>query len=209
MADSEEAPYPCPACGSRLFGWTAAHDPRDRGRRIVLDRCESCGLSVTRAPVPPDPTAELEPLLTREPDGRAVLVAPNRRSFQGGLGGAQWAGLEPELHRLHLTPESTRLLLARAGLEVTGITTPLRSRGLRSMLQTLVNAFTLRDNFIRNARAGRITADGVGVPSYLLDWTVSALVIVPCALFALPLEVLGAALGRGGVMEVEAEPARD
>ena len=209
MTKLEEAPYACPACGAPLYGWTAAHDPLDRGRRIVLDRCESCGLSVTRGPSPPDPEAELAPLLSDGPDGRSVLVAPNRRSIQGGLGGAQWAGLEPELHRLHLTPDSARRLLARGGLEVTEVRTPLRSRGLRSMLQTLVNAFTLRDNFIRNARAGRVSAESVGAPSYALDWVVSALVILPCALFALPLEAIGAALGRGGVMEVEARPARD
>jgi hypothetical protein len=209
MAELENARYPCPACGAPLYGWTAAHDPLDRGRRIVLDRCESCGLSVTRAPAPPDPRGELEPLLRREVDGRAVLVAPNRRSIQGGLGGAQWAGLEPELHRLHLTPESARLLLGRGGLEVAEVRTPFSSRGFRSMLQTLVNAFTLRDNFIRNARAGRVSAGSVGMPAYALDWTVSALVIMPCAIVALPLEAIGAALGRGGVMEVEAQPAGD
>ena len=44
--------YPCPACGATLYGWTAAHDPLDRGKRIVLDRCENCGLSVTRGARP-------------------------------------------------------------------------------------------------------------------------------------------------------------
>ena len=37
----------------------------------------------------------------------------------------------------------------------------------------------------------------------------SALVLIPCTLVALPLEAIGAALGRGGVMEVEARPAGD
>ena len=205
-AELEEAAYPCPACDSTLYGWTAAHDPLDRGRRVVLDRCESCGLTVTRAATAPD-LAELDALLNGGADGHGRLVAPNRRSVQGGLGGAQWAGLEPELHRLHLTPESTRLLLARRGLRAESVRTPFGSRGLRAMVQTLVNAFTLRDNFIRNARAGRVSAASIGRPAYALDWTVSALVLIPCALVALPLEAIGAALGRGGVMEVEVRRA--
>ena len=108
---------------------------------------------------------ELDRLLEGEPGGSTLLVAPNRRSVQGGLGGAQWAGLEPELHRLHLTPESARLLLARRGLEIESLRTPFGSRGLRSMIQTLVNAFTLRDNFIRNSRSGRLSAEDIGRPS--------------------------------------------
>ena len=206
VTDQEEAPYPCPACGAPLFGWTAAHDPLDRGKRVVLDRCESCGLSVTRAATPPD-LAELDSLLSTSDSGRTLLTAPNRRSLQGGLGGAQWAGLEPELHRLHLTPRSTELLLAKRGLEVEDVRTPFGRRGRRSMIQTLVNAFTLRDNFIRNTRSGRLSAESIGRPAYYLDWTVSALVLIPCTLVALPLEAIGAALGRGGVMEVEARPA--
>lgn len=204
MARDEEAHYPCPACGSTLFGWTAAHDPLERGKRIVLDRCESCGLAVTRAARAPDVDAELDPLITETADG-IELVAPNRRSLQGSLGGAQWAGLEPELHRLHLTPEAARLLLAKRGLEVQEISTPYsgRSRGL--MIQTVLNAFTYRDNFLRNARSGRLTPSTPGERwLHRLDWVVSVLVYVPAAIFGLPVEAVGAVAGRGGVMEVRA-----
>jgi hypothetical protein len=206
----KEAHYPCPACGATLYGWTAAHNPLDRGHKIVLDRCESCGLAVTRAADPPDVAAEIDPLIERRDDGTARIVAPNRRSIQGGLGGAQWAGLEPEIRRLHLNPESARLLLAKRGLEVTSTKTPNTREGRMGMLQTFLNAFTLRDNFLRNARAGRIHPE-TDRDRWLfrLDWVVSVLVFVPSAIFALPLEVFASALGRGGVLEIEAKPKHD
>jgi len=208
-ADEEEARYPCPADGSKLYGWTAAHDPIDRDERIVLDRCETCGLAVTRAVTPPDVDAELDPLIRRLPDGSLELTAPNRRSFSGGIGGAQWAGLEPDRRRLHLNPESARLLLARRGLEVSEVSTGFTAEGRRLMVQTFLNAFTFRDNFLANARAGRIEAGtGGGRWIYRLDWLVSALVYGPAALFGVPLEAVGAAFGRGGVMVVRAVDAR-
>ncbi|MDQ3102446.1 MAG: hypothetical protein M3Q53_01230 [Actinomycetota bacterium] len=203
-SEEEEALYPCPADGSKLYGWTAAHDPLDRDKRIVLDRCESCGLAVTRAATPPDVDAELEPLISAGPDGMLELTAPNRRSFGGGIGGAQWAGLEPELHRLHLNPESVRLLLAQRGLQVSEVRTPFAAEGRRLMVQTFLNAFTFRDNFLRNAGRGRIEPATSGERwLYRLDWLVSVLVYVPATFLAFPIEALGAAFGRGGVMEVK------
>lgn len=207
MAELEEAPYDCPACGATLYGWTAAHDPLERGRRVVLDRCESCGLAVTRAPDAPDVDAELAPYLSETPSG-ARLVAPNLRSIQGSLGGAQWAGLEPELRRLHLTPEAVRRLLAKRGFEVESVGTPFGREARRMMVQTLLNAFTYRDNFLRNARAGRIPRGTTGERLlHALDWTVSVLVFVPAVVFGVPLEAGASALGRGGEMEVEARRA--
>jgi len=203
MAVLEEAPYACPACGATLYGWTAAHDPLDRGKRIVLDRCEDCGLAVTRAASPPNAYAEIDPLIEDDGDG-VQLVAPNRRSIQGSLGGAQWAGLEPELRRLHLNPESTRLLLAKRGIEVTDVRTPFGADSRRLMIQTLLNAFTYRDNFLRNARAGRVPRGTTGERwLYRLDRVVSVLVYVPCAIFGVPLEGVAAATGRGGAMVVK------
>lgn len=207
--EQKDAHYPCPACGQTLYGWTAAHDPLQRGRKIVLDRCENCGLAVTRRPEPPDADAEIHQLISAADDGTVEIVAPNRKSFQGGLGGAQWAGLEPELRRLHLTPDSLGLLLRRQGLEMTDVGTPFRNRAFRLMWQTVVNAFTYRDNFIRNRRAGLIPDPATGRDRFLygLDWVVSILVAIPAAMFALPLELLATAFARGGVMTATAKPA--
>lgn len=208
MAALAEAPYACPACDSTLYGWTAAHDPLDRGSRIVLDRCESCGLAVTRAADPPDVERELAPLLEGARDGRLALIVPNQRSLAGSLGGAQWAGLEPELRRLHPNPKALGLLLRGRGLEITELSTPFSRRSLSLMWQTMLNAFTLRDNFRRNARAGRIPRTSTKERlSYWLDSAVTVLVAAPVAIAALPLEALGAAIGRGGIIEASARPA--
>ena len=150
---------PLPVPGLRRDPLRLDRRPRSRshrGTKIVLDRCESCGLAVTRRREPPDAEAEIHALIDRNEGGVVEIVAPNRRSFQGSLGGAQWAGLEPEIHRLHLTPEALRLLLAKQGLEVTESGTPFRNRSFTLMWQTVVNAFTYRDNFMRNHRAGRL-----------------------------------------------------
>lgn len=201
----EGAGYPCSACGAMLWGWTAARNPVD-GSKLVLDRCEECGLVVTRDADPPDVAAELAAL---EQDGLAFL-APNRRSFQGGIGGAQWAGMEPDRRRLHLTPRSAALLLASRGLSVDAVSTPFSRSSYMGMLQTLVNAFTFRDNFARNARAGRIGPGG-GRARFLygLDVVVSALVAIPLAILALPIELIGSLSGRGGVMRLETSAAAE
>ncbi len=205
-SDKEQAHYPCPACGQTLYGWTAAHDPLDRGKKIVLDRCENCGLAVTRAEKPPEVEPEIHRLITANDGATVELVAPNRRSFQGGLGGAQWAGLEPELHRLHLTPESLKLLLAKQGLELRECRTPFTNRSYGLAWQTLVNAFTYRDNFLRNARAKRIPdrAGAKGAFLYYMDYVVTILVAIPAAMFSLPMELLATVMKRGGVMDAEA-----
>ena len=86
----KNAHYPCPACGATLFGWTAAHDPLARGNRIVLDRCENCGLAVTRRREPPNAEAEIHQstgLTVRYPYGAIRLAALCAKSpdIAGGL----------------------------------------------------------------------------------------------------------------------------
>jgi hypothetical protein len=200
MAESEEvATYPCPACGKTLYGWLAARHPVD-GSKLVLDRCENCLLVVTRAPEPPDVAAELASLL----HGGSSVQVPNRESFQGGIGGAQWAGLEPERRRLHLNPRAAALLFSLLGRELSASRTRFGKRGYLGMVQTLINAFTLRDNFFRNARAGRLPRRTLGERArYGLDAVVSAVVAIPMAIVALPLELVGALVGRGGTLDLE------
>ena len=204
--DEDLVHYPCPACGSPLYGWAAAHDPLEHGRRIVVDRCETCGLGVTRASRAPDVDADLEPLLATAAGSAISFEVANGASVQASISGAQWAGLEPELRRLHFTRDSASRLLARRGIEVLQITTPY-SRGSYSLMrQTLINAFTLRDNFLPNARAGLLPEPQSGREHWLrrLDFVVSWLVWLPCAIAAYPLERIGALAGRGGVLRVDA-----
>ena len=73
------------------------------------------------------------------------------------------------------------------------------------MVLTIINAFTLHDNFLRNARSGRLRpATGAGRWLHGLDYAVSYLMLVPATLFGVPLEWLGARLRRGGIIEVRA-----
>ena len=197
--ETEDVTYPCPACGEKLWGWVAARDPAG-GPQVILDRCEDCGLTVTRGPQPPDIARELADL-RREGD---ELVAPNRESFQGGMGAAQWSALDAAERRLHLTPRSADLLLAERGTEVLAVSTPFSAESFRAMTETFVNAFTLHDNFVRHARNGRIPRrTAKQKASYWLDRVVSVLVFVPAAVVAAPIEWVGSKLGRGGVMRLK------
>lgn len=198
VRSEEEATYPCPACGAKLWAWVAARDPGSDGQ-LVLDRCEECGLTVTRAPRPPDVAAEIAQL-PREGD---EIVVANRHSFQGGLGGAQWAALNAGAQRLYLTPRSAELLLRERGIEVLAVETPFSRAGYRAMVETFVNAFTLHDNFVAHARAGRIPRGTLKQKlSYGLDVVVGALAVLPAAIVAAPLELLAVSLRRGGVMRL-------
>ena len=89
--------------------------------------------------------------------------------------------------------------------------TPFRSRAFQLMWQTMINAFTYRDNFLRNRRAGSPARAGDGKDRFLygLDWVVSVLVAIPTAMAALPLELLATAFARGGILTVVAEPLSD
>ena len=133
-------------------------------------------------------------MLERLDGGELEVTVPNRRSFQAGIGGAQWAGLEPELRRLHLTPDALRRLLAKRGYELGEVKTPFTREARRLMWQTMVNAFTLRDNFHRNAEAGLIPkVTSKDRWTYRLDRLVTVLVAIPAGFFGYPLEALGRA----------------
>lgn len=202
------ASYPCPACEAELFPWSAARDPIDRSM-IVVDRCEVCRLSVTRAGSTPDIEAELAGWELSRSGASIAYRTPNQLSIQGGLGGAQWAALEPDRRRLHLNRYALRRLLQQRGIEVEGVKSRFTTRGYRSMLQTLINAFTLRDNFFANARAGRLPrSSGRERLEFGLDALVSALVAIPMAILALPLEAIGSLFGRSGEIDVEARMAQ-
>lgn len=209
MKGGERVHYPCPACGSPLYGWTAAHDPLRRGEKVVLDRCENCRLAVTRGARAPDAEAEIGAAIEPGADGVIELRTANGASVQCSLGGAQWAGLEPELRRLHFSPDSVRRLLAQRGIEVIEVATPYERQGYSLMRQTLINAFTLRDNFLRNARAGRLPAPRSVRDRLLvwLDYAVSWLVWLPCAVVAYPLERGAARFGRGGILRARGRAA--
>jgi hypothetical protein len=190
----------CPACGEPLYGWIMvdAADPR-LPASYVVDRCEECGLGVTR-----DPRGQAAALVPREGEIRG----PNRDSLQAGIGGDQWAALELPAQRLHLTPRSLELLLEKRGLEAVRVRQPLLGRNQLWMWQTLLNAFTFHTNFAREALRRRLTPRTArNVATFAIDAVVSVLAALPIALVSVPLELLAALARRGGELVVTVAPA--
>jgi hypothetical protein len=186
---------PCPACGEPLFGWVGA-GPALAG---PVRRCESCGLAVAGEP----PSAE-EALreLDRRRVGEVVGFA-NRLSLSAWIGGAGWAGLEPD-SRCLFTVEAVRRLLARRD-QVVKAARWAPGRGIATMWQTVLNGFT----FGRNVALGSL-GRSVATPSKhrwqrRLDGLISVVVAIPAMLVALPLEAAAAAFGRGSAVKLETE----
>ena len=186
---------PCPACGEPLFGWIGAKP----GLAGAVRRCESCGLGV--AAVPEGAEAALHELDTLR-DGETVRIA-NRASFACSLGGAGWSGLEPG--RRHLfTVEGVRRLVARRD-QVVKSRRWLPGASLAATWQTLLNSVT----FGRNVALGALR-DAPSVPApepwqRRIDALASAVLALPALLVAIPVELAGAAVGRGSVYALRTE----
>jgi hypothetical protein len=65
------------------------------------------------------------------------------------------------------------------------------------MWQTIVNAFTFEENFVRNVRAGTLRP-GDRPLRFAIDAIVSAVAAIPAVLVSAPLELVAAVAGRGG-----------
>jgi len=202
-APSAAAEPRCPACGEPMYGWVVvgASDP-SLGASYVIDRCEQCGLGLTRD-VPGD-DAPFEGARSRlEEAGTAEIRAPNRASLQAGIGGDQWAALELPAQRLHLTPRSLELLLERHGLEAARMRQPLLGRNQLWMWQTLLNGFTFHTNFARRVLSGRLRPRTArSRTAFAVDAVVSTLAALPIALVSVPLELISALARRGGELVV-------
>jgi len=197
---------PCPACGEPLFGWVDARP----GLAGPVSRCESCGLGVVDAPG--DPEAALHELLdasavpfpsyTGERNSGSVVIA-NRAGFSAWIGGAGWAGLQPGSRYL-FTPEAARRLVARRDQVVRSARwAPVA--GIATMWQTILNGFTFGRNVALGA-LGRAQAVPAEQPwQRRLDTLIAVVVAIPALLAALPLELIAAALRRGGAVTLKFE----
>ena len=115
----------------------------------------TAGSAVTRGAAPPDVDAEIEPLLADEADGRVDADGAEPPEHPGqprrrAVGGAR-AGAAPPAPQPRVRPAAARQARPRGRASVE---TPFSRDSRRLMIQTLLNAFTYRDNFLRNARAG-------------------------------------------------------
>ncbi len=186
---------PCPACAEPLFGWIAAK----RGMAGSVRRCESCGLAVVGLSADPEEALrELEAL--REGDDPRI---DNRASFACSLGGAGWAGLQPE-RRYLFTVEATRRLVARRDQVVKS----RRWRPLASLAitwQTLLNSVTFGHNVALGALREMPAVPAAKPWQRRIDALASIVLAIPALAIALPTELLGAPFGRGAVIELRLE----
>ena len=195
----------CPACREPLFVWIETHGYGSREDQVV-DRCENCGLVVTRGEIP-SPDAAIERLLGAgvERNGPVVFRAANAASLQAWLGAENWAALRPGGHGIEPTPRAASLLLARRGLRIRRIR-HLAGPGMASMWQTLLNLLTFHRDFASEAASGRLRpGTGRGGAAFWTDVVVTFLAAIPTALLAVLLETAAVAARRGGVIQVDAE----
>lgn len=186
---------PCPACGEPLFGWI---DERP-GLAGPVKRCESCGLGVVGEP---GTAEEALRALDRLGSGDGVQIA-NRSGFAAWIGGAGWAGLESGAHYLFTTEAVRRLVAHRDQVVKSARWSP--GAGIATMWQTILNGFT----FGRNGALGALRRSRA-VPAEQpwqrrLDTLISVVVAVPALLVAVPLELIAAALRRGGATSLRFE----
>jgi len=181
---------PCPACGEPLFGWLDQR-PRLTG---PVSRCESCGLGVVG-----DPGSAEEALreLDRLGSGETVRIV-GRDSFSAWIGGAGWAGLDPHSRYLFTTEAVRRLVAVRDQVVKSARWSP--GKGIATMWQTLLNSATFGHNVVVGTaiRAGKAWQRRI-------DWAVVAVLAIPALLVAIPLELVAAAMRRGGAVSLKFE----
>lgn len=186
---------PCPACGEPLFGWIAQR----RGLAGPVRRCESCGLGVIGATE--DPEEALRDLDSHR-EGQAVRIE-NRASAACSLGGAGWSGLHSQARHL-FTVEAVRRLVARRDQVVKKSRwRPLAS--LAATWQTLLNSVTFGHNVALGALRDQPAVLAAHPWQRRIDALASVVLAIPALLVAVPVELLGAALGRGAVIDLRFE----
>lgn len=184
---------PCPACGEPLFGWIS---PR-RGLRGAVSRCESCGLGVAGEPGEPEDALRALDRLGKPPQ------LANRASFAASLGGAGWAGLEPDARYL-FTLEAVRRLVARRD-QVVKSRRWVPGASLLATWQTLLNSVTFGHNVALGALGRAQAAQARERWQQRIDALASVVLALPAFLVALPIELAGGLSGRGAVYSLRFE----
>jgi hypothetical protein len=183
---------PCPACGEPLFGWIAQR----RGLAGPVRRCESCGLGVIGEVEGVE--AALHDLDSRR-QGETLLIE-NRGSVACSLGGAGWSGLHPQARHLFTVEAARRLVAHRDQVVKKSRWRPLAS--LAATWQTLLNSVTFGHNVALGALRGRPAVRAEKPWQRRIDALAGVVLAIPALLVAIPVELLGAASGRGAVVSL-------
>jgi hypothetical protein len=185
---------PCPACGEPLFGWVNAPDS------VPVRRCEACGLGALGEPGDADDALAALEAMRVAGDGDPSYRIANRASLQAWIGGGGWALIEAG-ERYLFTPESIRRLASNRDQTVE------RSRwragpSIASMWGTLLNSFTWGSNVALGALGRAQAVPAVRRWERAMDGFISVLASPIVLVAAAFLEAVGAAAGRGGVLEL-------
>jgi hypothetical protein len=184
---------PCPACGEPLFGWIGKRS----GLEGAVSRCESCGLGVVGEP---GSAAEALRELNRLETADGVIRIANRASVAASLGGAGWASLAPGERYLFTVDAVQRLVATRD--QVVAKRRWAAASGVAAMWQTVLNSVTFGRNVALGA-LGRAEAAPAGRRwQRRIDALISVVLAVPAMVIAMPLELSGAAVGRGAAISL-------
>lgn len=195
--DQPEGDRECPACGQPLYGWLQLDTPAGPA---LLERCENCHLGLATGLGGEDVGRELLADARNLAGGELELRVANRDSWQARLGGLNWAGVEPA-RGLYPTPRSLELLAPKAGLSLVRLDSPRWGTSQLWMWQTIVNAFTFTHNFAMRVRTGPLRPSGFAARvKYATDAVVTVLATPLVLLVSLPVELIAALAGKGGVL---------
>jgi SAM-dependent methyltransferase len=153
----------------------------------------------------PRPDLALVELRARlAPDGRVVLVFPNRRSLWCRLSGARWINWHVPYHLHHFDVATFRRMALRCGYTVAGI------RSITPNLWTILQLRAMRNRPVRGVASAlwRLPAESSkGASPATRAWSPkAALLSAILLLLALPNRVVDA-LGGGDSLMVELRPA--
>src|SRR5680860_737737 len=177
------------ALGEDAHGEVAVGDHRHRRARRIDEHDRA------------DPVAAHLPR-DRIAAGQAATIA-NRGGFSAWIGGAGWSGLEGGAQYLFTTEAVRRLVAHRDQVVASARWSP--GAGIAAMWQTILNGFTFGRNVALGA-FGRSTPVPAEKPwQRNLDGLISVVVALPVLLAAVPLELIAAALRRGGAISLRFE----
>jgi SAM-dependent methyltransferase len=146
----------------------------------------------------PDPAAALEHVRSWLAPGGVLLVGvPNLDSLQGRLAGPKWFHLDLPRHRTHFTPRGIRKLLGRTRFEPVRVYHLVPEHNFHGMWLALLGRVGMTPGFPFHLLKRNVDASARDIALLLVA---GPLLLVP----ALVLELLAAALRRGGTIAVAA-----
>jgi len=135
--------------------------------------------------------------------GILILEIPNFASWQSKLTRSNWFHLDVPRHAFHYSPEVIKLFLEKTAFFVDSISHFSFIEGFFGWIQSILNCFTGRKNFLFDFLNHKITFRDLRF--HASDTLLTILLVIPATLFASPLFLLEGIFGKGGVIIVRAK----